>query len=67
VSIVYRDAAGADAAALAAFSQATFEATFAHLYPREDLAAFVAEKYGAAIQAAEIADPHIHYRLAPAP
>jgi diamine N-acetyltransferase len=62
--VIYRDATLADAEALAAFAQATFEATFAHLYPREDLEAYVASTYGAAIQGAEIADPEVHYRLA---
>jgi ribosomal protein S18 acetylase RimI-like enzyme len=64
VSIQYRDAVGADAAALAAFAEATFTATFGHLYPPQDLAAFVTEKYRAPIIAAELADAQTRYRLA---
>jgi ribosomal protein S18 acetylase RimI-like enzyme len=62
--VVYRDAAADDASALAAFCARTFVATFAHLYPPEDLSAFLAEKYGEPIQRAEIADPMTRYRLA---
>jgi ribosomal protein S18 acetylase RimI-like enzyme len=62
--IVYRDATGADADALGAFAQATFTETFGHLYPPEDLAAFVGAKYRADVMAAEIADPETRYRLA---
>jgi ribosomal protein S18 acetylase RimI-like enzyme len=64
VSIQYRDAVGADAAALAAFAEATFTATFGHLYTPQDLAAFVTEKYRAPIIAAELADAETRYRLA---
>jgi ribosomal protein S18 acetylase RimI-like enzyme len=64
VSIQYRDAVGADAAALAAFAEATFTATFGHLYPPQDLAAFVTEKYCPPIIAAELADAQTRYRLA---
>lgn len=63
-SIVYRDAAVSDAAALAEFSARTFVDTFGHLYPPEDLRAFLAATYGAAIQAKEIADSETRYTLA---
>lgn len=62
--IVYRDATPDDAEVIAAFAAANFTHTFGHLYPPEDLAAFLAAKYGAAIQAREIADPLFRYRLA---
>ena len=62
--IVYRDAGTDDAEALAAFCARTFCATFAHLYPPEDLEAFLSAKYGPSIQRAEIADPETRYRLA---
>ncbi len=62
--IVYRKATRADAEALAAFAARTFTETFGHLYPPEDLAAFLAAKYGADIQAREIADPETMYTLA---
>lgn len=54
--IAWRDAEGADAAALAALFAASFTATFGHLYAAEDLASFLA---GNTIErwAAELADP----------
>lgn len=64
MSIVYRDALASDAEALAKFSADTFVDTFGHLYPPEDLASYLAASYGAAIQAAEIADASTRYRLA---
>ena len=64
MSITYRDATMNDAKALAEFCARTFVATFGHLYPREDLSAFLAEKYGEAVQRKEIADPSIRYSLA---
>lgn len=63
-SPLYRPAEAADAAALAAFANASFVATFGHLYPPEDLAVFLAESYDAAIQHAEILDPETDHLLA---
>ncbi|MEZ6024017.1 MAG: N-acetyltransferase [Hyphomonadaceae bacterium] len=63
-AVVYRDATLDDAAALAAFAEASFTDTFGHLYPPEDLAAYVESKYRAPVIAAEIADPRTRYRLA---
>lgn len=60
----YRDANAADAEALAAFAEATFTDTFGHLYPPEDLAAYVEAKYRAHVVAAELADAETRYRLA---
>lgn len=62
--ISYRDAEAADAEALAAFAEMTFTDTFGHLYPPEDLAAYVEAKYRARVIGAEIADPQTRYRLA---
>ena len=63
--IAYRDAVDADAAALADFARASWLATFGHLpYPPNDLHSYLTEKYGEAIQRAEIADPKLRYRLA---
>lgn len=62
--IVYRDATRDDAAALAAFAERTFTDTFGHLYPPEDLAAFVGAKYRAHVIAAEVADADTRYTLA---
>ncbi|MDX2274712.1 MAG: GNAT family N-acetyltransferase [Hyphomonadaceae bacterium] len=62
--ILYRDATRADAAEIAAFASRTFCETFAHLYPPEDLSAFLAKKYGEEIQAREIETPPNRYRLA---
>ncbi len=64
MSISYRDAMASDAKALADFCARTFVATFGHLYPAEDLRAFLAAKYSEAIQREEIADASIRYRLA---
>lgn len=64
MSIIYRDATASDAKALAEFCARTFVATFGDLYPPEDLSAFLAEKYGEAVQREEIADSSIRYRLA---
>jgi ribosomal protein S18 acetylase RimI-like enzyme len=62
--VTYRDAAASDAAALAALARDTFVATFGALYPREDLSFYLAETYGAPIQAAQIGDPDRRTRLA---
>lgn len=62
--IDYRDAAPADAPALAAFLRERFASTFGHLYPSEDLAAFLAQSYGDAQQRAQITDPQAGHRLA---
>ena len=64
MNITYRDAVSSDAKALADFCARTFVETFGRLYPPEDLSAFLAAKYGEAIQREEIADPSIRYRLA---
>jgi ribosomal protein S18 acetylase RimI-like enzyme len=64
VTIVYRDATANDAAALAAFAARTFVDTFGHLYPPEDLSAFLTANYGPDIQARELADHATRYRLA---
>ncbi len=63
-AITYRDANGADAAALALFAERSFTETFGHLYPQEDLSAHVAAKYQAHVIAAEIADVDTRYVLA---
>jgi len=62
--ISYRDAQAADAEALAAFAEMTFTDTFGHLYPPEDLAAYVEAKYRTPVIGAEIADAQTRYRLA---
>jgi ribosomal protein S18 acetylase RimI-like enzyme len=54
---VIRRASAADAEALAAIGEATFVETFAHLYPPEDLAAFLPEAYGLERTRADLADP----------
>src|SRR4051812_2126870 len=46
-----------DAEALAAVGAATFTETFAHLYPPEDLAAFLAETYSVERARSDLADP----------
>lgn len=64
MSIAYRDATAGDAAAVAAFAARTFVDTFGHLYPPDDLEAFLKAKYSAAVLTEEIADPATRYRLA---
>ncbi len=64
-AVAYRDAADADAAALAQFARDTWLATFGHLpYPPQDLQTYLTETYGEEVQRAEIADPQVRYRLA---
>ncbi|MEQ1619695.1 MAG: GNAT family N-acetyltransferase, partial [Terricaulis sp.] len=62
--ICYRPAVSSDAAALARFAAMTFCQTFAHLYPPEDLEAYLAKSYGEAIQRAETEDPEVATWLA---
>lgn len=62
--IAYRAACTEDADALAAFAADTFVETFGHLYPQEDLAAYLAKSYGAPIQREELADPEMGAWLA---
>lgn len=64
MNITYRDAVSGDAKPLADFSARTFVETFGHLYPPDDLSAYLAAKYSEAIQREEIADPSLRYRLA---
>ena len=61
--IEYRDATPADGAMLGGIARATFIETFAHLYKREDLEAFLAGATDAAY-AAELADPLLEARFA---
>ena len=49
----------ADAETLSTLSAATFSATFAHLYPPSDLAAFLEESYALERSRAQLADPRI--------
>ena len=55
-TVSYRDATPADAEALADFARETWTATFGHLYPPEDLNAFLTAKFGADIQRREMAE-----------
>ena len=52
-----RRAGPADAEALAAFGRATFAETFGHLYPPQDLTAFLTEAHSLARARADLADP----------
>jgi ribosomal protein S18 acetylase RimI-like enzyme len=52
-----RRAGPADAEALSRIGAATFTETFAHLYPPEDLAAFLPYAYGLERTRADLADP----------
>ncbi|HZZ87625.1 MAG TPA: GNAT family N-acetyltransferase [Caulobacteraceae bacterium] len=54
---VIRRASPDDAEALAAIGRETFAETFAHLYPPEDLEAFLAEAHSVERARADLADP----------
>lgn len=54
---VIRRADPSDAVVLAELGARTFSDTFAHLYPPEDLAAFLAEAYGLERTKADLANP----------
>ncbi len=51
-------------AALSGLAAATFTETFGHLYPPEDLKAFLLKSYAADTLAAEVADPANYWKLA---
>ncbi|WP_240500071.1 GNAT family N-acetyltransferase [Sphingomonas montana] len=59
----YRLGGPADAPAVAALFEASFVATFGHLYAAEDLAAFLGQ-FGAERWAAELADPDLVFHIA---
>jgi ribosomal protein S18 acetylase RimI-like enzyme len=59
-----RRATREDAAEIAHLAEATFTETFGHLYPPEDLAAYVASICTAEVCLAALADPRMAYWLA---
>ena len=59
-----RRASKNDAEALARLAEVTFTETFGHLYPPDDLAAYVAGTYTAKAALATLADPRMAYWLA---
>ena len=63
-AFIYRDATADDAAEIAAFADRAFTETFGHLYPPEDLEAFVSSRFRPHFVVAEIADPETRYHLA---
>jgi ribosomal protein S18 acetylase RimI-like enzyme len=56
LTVIHR-AGPADAEALAAIGAETFAETFGHLYPPQDLAAFLADAHSVARAKADLADP----------
>ena len=54
---VIRRAVATDTAILAGIGARTFTETFGHLYPAQDLTAFLADAYGLERTAADLADP----------
>jgi GNAT superfamily N-acetyltransferase len=54
---IIRRAGSADAESLAAIGAGTFVETFGHLYPPDDLAAFLRDAYGLERTRADLADP----------
>jgi diamine N-acetyltransferase len=61
-----RRARNEDAAAIAHLAEATFTETFGHLYPPEDLAAYVASAYGVKTCLEALSDRRMAYWLADA-
>jgi len=64
MTITYRDATPADAAALARIGADTFTITFGHLYSDADLSGFLEENHSAPAAAACLARPGYATRLA---
>ena len=64
MTVHYRPASPADAAALADLGKRAFCAAFAHLYKPHNLAAFLSVEHTPGIVAAEIADPGMLVQLA---
>lgn len=62
--MILRPATPEDAAPLAQLGRDSFVAAFGHLYPPEDLNAFLQQAYSLAAVTEEIADPAITHRLA---
>ncbi len=62
--VTYRAANAADAKLIAAFGARTFVDTFGHLYPPEDLQAYLVSTFGAEVQHDELSDPEVRYWLA---
>ena len=62
--LTVRRAIEKDAEALAYLAEVTFTETFGHLYPPEDLAAYVAGTYTPKAALATLADPRMAYWLA---
>jgi len=63
-SITYRAASVDDAAALAAFAAASFIATFGHLYPPDDLEAYLEKSYAPAVIGCELAESGVSAAVA---
>jgi ribosomal protein S18 acetylase RimI-like enzyme len=59
-----RRATAKDAGELARLAESTFTETFGHLYPREDLASYVAATYTPAACLEALSDPRMAYWLA---
>ena len=66
IAFTIRRASKDDAAAIGHLAEATFTETFGHLYPPEDLAAYVASAYSKNGCLEALADPRMAYWLAEA-
>lgn len=64
IGLTLREAAPADARALAALGERGFVAKFGHMYRADDLAGFLAAHHAEAPVAVEIADPAMRVQLA---
>jgi diamine N-acetyltransferase len=65
-ALAVRRATVADAGALAQLAETTFKETFGHLYPADDLAAYISAAYSEAACRASLMDPRMAYWVASA-
>lgn len=62
--LTFRDANESDAADLAEIGRDTFAETFGHLYPPQDLKAYLDDTYSVERMKADLADPEVEVRVA---
>jgi diamine N-acetyltransferase len=65
-ALAVRRATAADAGALVQLAETTFTETFGHLYPADDLAAYISSAYSETACRAFLADPRMAYWVASA-
>lgn len=62
--LTFRDANESDAADLAEIGRDTFVETFGHLYPPQDLKAYLEDTYSVERMTTDLADPEVEVRVA---